>query len=105
MFKCVQVRTHACNFEGNGLLSHFGTEVSDTFLGCAMISKQARGYTESDIPHEKRLRRNLTDLYLTSDVSALRAASLLTDAAAANATHVSDLVPKPGTTMKIRHGI
>jgi hypothetical protein len=65
------MRTHAYDFEGKEQLSHFGTEVSDTLFGCAMFSKQARGYDESDIPPEKRLRRNLSDLYLASDVSAL----------------------------------
>jgi hypothetical protein len=58
----------------------------------AMISKHAKGYENEDLPASKRLRHNLADLYLSNEISALRASTLISDAAAAHASNVADLV-------------
>lgn len=44
-----------------------------------------------EVPADARLRHNLVDLFLASDVSGARAASLFQDAVAAGASNVSDL--------------
>ena len=57
----------------------------------AMLSKNARGYSEHDIPEAKKFRRNLADMFLSGQVTGVRAASLFADARRAGAKHVQDL--------------
>ena len=52
---------------------------------------EALGFDVADVPSGKRLRHNMADLFLTNSVSATRAASLFSDAAAASAEGVGDL--------------
>lgn len=56
-----------------------------------MFSKHARGYTAEDVPGAKRLRSNLSDLFLSNEISAARAHSLFVDAVASGTKHVGDL--------------
>ena len=56
-----------------------------------MLSKRAKGYAEEDLPEEKRFRHNLSDLFLSNEISGTRAAELFRDAAAAGAANVRDL--------------
>ena len=44
-----------------------------------------------EAPREKRFRSNVTDLFLTNSLSATRCSTLLDDAEAAGAQHISDL--------------
>ena len=55
------------------------------------MSKRSRGYDNSDVAPKRRLRRNIADLFLASDVSGQRARSLLEDADAAGASGVAAL--------------
>ena len=57
----------------------------------AMLSKNARGYSEHDIPAAKKFLRNLADMFLSGQVTGVRAASLFADARRAAAKHVQDL--------------
>lgn len=56
-----------------------------------MLSKRGAGYSSDEVPPEKRLRANLSDLFLSNDISATRARSLFEDADAAHAEHCGDL--------------
>ena len=60
-----------------------------------MYSKRALPDREG-MPPAKRLRENLTDLFLSNDVSGARAVSLFQDAAAAGAPCVKDLSKAAG---------
>ena len=62
-----------------------------------MISKRSLGCDLNDVAPRKRLRSNITDLFLSNTVSGARAASLLSDANAAGAAGVSDLSNLGGT--------
>ena len=53
--------------------------------------KRSLGFDVADVPSGKRLRRNMADLFLKNSVSATRAASLFSDAAAAGAEGMGDL--------------
>lgn len=57
----------------------------------AMLSKRQRPSDHAAIDARKRLRANLTDLMLCSEVSARRTKELAEDAQAAGAAHVADL--------------
>ena len=61
-----------------------------------MLSKRARGYDEVKVPVQKRLRENISDLFLSNSISASRAADLFHDAAAAGASSVADLARLAG---------
>ena len=56
-----------------------------------MFSKRQRGYDEEEVPPARRLRSNIGDLFLSSDISGRRAASLIQDAAASGSQGLSDL--------------
>ena len=56
-----------------------------------MFRKRGKAYDEATIPKDKRLRRNLADLYLSNDVSAARAQSLFADAVGAKVSNCADL--------------
>lgn len=56
-----------------------------------MQSKRGLPSSYTDAPPEKRLRENLTDLFLTNQLSASRSSLLLADAELAGAQNVSDL--------------
>ena len=61
-----------------------------------MLSKRARGYDEEAVPPEKRLRKNIADLFLSNAMSGERAQSLFNDAAAAGASDMRDLRGRVG---------
>ncbi len=56
-----------------------------------MFAKRSRGYDPNEAPAAKRLRHNLTDLFLAYEIAGDRTASLLRDAVDAGAQHVEDL--------------
>ena len=61
-----------------------------------MFSKRGRAVDPS-LPAAKRLRENTADLFLTNQVSAARAKSLLQDAVASGSAYVADLVHNLGS--------
>ena len=58
-----------------------------------MFSKNALSERDSEQP-KKRLRSNLSDLYLSGTISGLRAATLFTDASVAGAANTADLADR-----------
>ena len=77
---------------------------SRTLAWCASLlwmskefhKKSAYQTGRPDIPADKRLRQNISDLFLSGEVSAKRARLLLEDAAAANACGAQDLQTADG---------
>ena len=56
-----------------------------------MLSKRARPWQDDSLPPDRRLRSNLSDHFLSNDVSSSRAQSLFDDGELAGARHVADL--------------
>ncbi|CAE7201968.1 unnamed protein product [Symbiodinium sp. CCMP2592] len=56
-----------------------------------MYSKNSRGYNEEDVPEMKRFRANLSDAFLSGQITAARTASLFKDAQSSGASGVDDL--------------
>ncbi len=56
-----------------------------------MLSKNARGYSEKELPEAKRFRANLSDAYLSGQLTGQRAASLFKDAKASGSRGIDDL--------------
>ena len=58
-----------------------------------MLSKAKRPYTPSDLPPDKRLRANVTDLFVTNVVSGLRTQEVLNDIAGVAGSFAKDKRP------------
>ena len=56
-----------------------------------MLSKRGRAYDPDSLPPAARLRHNISDLFLSTDISASRAQELLQDAGASGSAHVGDM--------------
>ncbi|CAE7245566.1 unnamed protein product [Symbiodinium sp. CCMP2592] len=56
-----------------------------------MYSKNSRGYNEEDVPEKKRFRANLSDAFLSGQITAARTASLFKGAQSSGASGVDDL--------------
>ena len=56
-------------------------------IGCTnYVSKLSRGYGKEDVPPHKRFKANVGDLFLSNDISGIRAQSLCADALDAGAS-------------------
>ena len=56
-----------------------------------MLSKNAKGYSEEELPSDKRFRANLADAFLSGQLTGQRACSLFRDAKASGSRHIDDL--------------
>ena len=56
-----------------------------------MLSKRAKGYDPDALPPATRLRHNISDLFLSNDITASRAQGLFQDAASSGSAYVGDM--------------
>ena len=69
-----------------------------------MYQKRGKAYDQDRIPHAKRFKTNVGDLYLGNEISAERAQSLFQDAEASGATGLSALA-KVGARGTLRKNV
>ena len=78
------------------LLARPGVEVGPPLDGGQMLSKTKRPYDPEELPPDKRLRKNLEDLYASNIISASRAQELVGAAAAAGSSDCAPLARRGG---------
>lgn len=83
------------------VLSHGNLHIIDVWLK-RMESKKKLPYDPQEVPKAKRFRANLSDAFLSGEVSGQRSHSLFSDAMDAGAANVSDLAGNHQPGMKCK---